>query len=243
MRSGGKSSVPVARVPYARAMVRSVRPRNGVRSAKPEYDSSTSEVSPGRSRSGARPCGIRHWNRQSVRSPAVRSESPAGGADSSTASRSGFRFSANSRSAVSAPAAAKVSLTPVHGGQPLVLRESGVRLRQSAAEHLRQPVRLRRAGERAHRVRDQPRAGLRRDQRPRHRAEHRRREPDQRNFKTLHRSSSPCRTMVEGSCDGRAVRSHQELLTTRLAYLLVTTSGPGPTCGSTVLACRRTCPM
>ncbi|WSJ21766.1 hypothetical protein OG384_07070 [Streptomyces sp. NBC_01324] len=50
------------------------------------------------------------------------------------------------------------------GCQPLVLREAGVRGLQPAAEHLRQPVRLRRAGERAHRVRNQSRAGLRREQ-------------------------------------------------------------------------------
>ncbi|GAA2448648.1 hypothetical protein GCM10010433_58040 [Streptomyces pulveraceus] len=67
--------------------------------------------------------------------------------------------------------------------------------------------------------------------------------PDQRNFLVLRGGSSLMEAPVRGPYGARVGRSRQRLLTPRLAYLLVTTSSPGSTCGSTVLACRRTCPM
>lgn len=89
----------------------------------------------------------------------------------------------------------------VHGGQPLVLRQPGAGVHQPAAEHPRQPVRLRGAGEGAHRIRDEARAGPRRDQRSGHRADHRRRQSDQRNFQPLHGSSFPRESSIQGSYD------------------------------------------
>ncbi|CAM5728026.1 hypothetical protein SBADM41S_03826 [Streptomyces badius] len=81
-------------------------------------------------------------------------------------------------------------------GQPFVLGQVRVRLRHAAREHLRQAVRLRRAGEWTDRVRHQARARLRGQQCLGRRTGHRGGQPQQGNLRTGHVRSSPSATRI-----------------------------------------------